>query len=136
MGPIEAPVADSLAQLANGLNRDPFAVLGPHPDERGRGTLVRAFQPAARSVDIRIVETGELRPMTRRSPGGIFEVVIDTTPEGGLRDLNYRLRITFPGEHVIEVETHPVLPDEYQFLMKQSTVDHAGFAPLSGGARA
>ena len=77
MGPIEAPVIDPLALLANGLNRDPFAVLGPHPDERGRGILVRAFQPAARSVDLRIVSTGELLPMTKRSPAGIFEVVVE-----------------------------------------------------------
>ena len=104
MGPTEAPVADALAQLANGLNRDPFAVLGPHPDERGRGILVRAFQPAARSIEVRIVETGELRPMARRSPAGIFEVVIDATPQGGPRDLNYRLRITFPADHVIEID--------------------------------
>ena len=41
--PSEAPVADALVALANGLNRDPFAVLGPHPDERSRGILVRAF---------------------------------------------------------------------------------------------
>jgi len=104
MGPIEAPVADALAQLANGLNRDPFAVLGPRPDERGRGILVRAFQPAARSIDVRIVETGELHPMVRRSPAGIFEIVIDATPEGGPRELNYRLRITFPADHVIEID--------------------------------
>jgi len=30
--------------------------------------------------------------------------VIDATPEDGPRDLNYRLRITFPGDHVIEVD--------------------------------
>src|SRR5256885_16402847 len=75
--PSEAPVADALVALANGLNRDPFAVLGPHPDARSRGILVRAFQPAARSVDLRIVATGELLPMTKRSPAGIFEAVIE-----------------------------------------------------------
>jgi 1,4-alpha-glucan branching enzyme len=107
MGPIEAPVADALAQLANGLNRDPFAVLGPHPDERGRGILVRAFQPAARSIDVRIVETGELRPMARRAPAGIFEVVIEPREPLELREPlepNYRLRITFPADHVIEID--------------------------------
>ena len=59
---------------------------------------MRAFQPAARSIDLRVVATGELLPMTKRSPAGIFEVVV----EG--RELDYRLRITFPGDHVIEID--------------------------------
>src|SRR6185295_4883576 len=99
---------DALTALANGLNRDPFAVLGPHPDERGRGVLVRAFQPAARSVDIRIVETGELRPMVRRAPAGIYEIVVEPLeplePREPFEPLDYRLRITFPGDHVIEID--------------------------------
>src|SRR5688500_3113337 len=99
---IEAPLPDALVQLANGLNRDPFAVLGPHPDERGRGILVRAFQPAARSIDLRVVATGDLLPMTKRSPAGIFEVVVEPRepfePREPLEplELRYRLRITFP----------------------------------------
>jgi len=99
----EALVSDTLVALANGQNRDPFAVLGPHPDGDGR-TLIRAFQPAARAIDLRLIPTGELLPMTRRSPAGIFEVVVEG-PAGSLepRDLDYRLRITFP-DHVVEID--------------------------------
>ena len=103
MGPIEAPVAGALAALANGLNRDPFAVLGPHPDGHGR-TLVRAFHPAARSIDLRLIATGELLPMTKRQPAGIFEAVAAPREPGEPHDLSYRLRVTFPGDHVIEID--------------------------------
>src|SRR5438128_1418032 len=77
-----SPVAfDALATLANGQNRDPFAVLGPHPDGRGR-TLVRAFHPAARSIDLRLIATGEILPMTKLSPAGLFEVVVEAREPG------------------------------------------------------
>ena len=92
---------DALTALANGTNRDPFAVLGPHPDESGRGIRVRAFHPAARAIALRLAATGELLPMTERSPAGIFDVVIaDSQPS----TLYYRLRLTFPGGHVVETD--------------------------------
>ena len=50
----------ALAALAAGRNADPFAVLGPHPDERGRGTVVRVFLPAARSVDLIVRPDGRI----------------------------------------------------------------------------
>src|SRR5690242_232724 len=96
-----APVSDALAALANGVNRDPFAVLGPHRAESGRGLLVRAFQPAARAIDLRLIAAGRLLSMTRRSPAGIFEVSVEGDDP---HELDYRLRITFPGEHVIDVD--------------------------------
>ena len=102
--PTVAAVADALAALANGLNRDPFAVLGPHRDERGRGILVRAFHPAARSIDLRVLATGDLLPMSRRSPAGIFEVVVEPREPREPHELNYRLRVTFPGDSVIEID--------------------------------
>ena len=64
----------ALAALAAGLNRDPFAVLGPQPDGRGPGVVVRAFQPAAVAIDLHLMATDELRPMTRRDPAGLFEI--------------------------------------------------------------
>jgi len=102
----------ALAALVGGFNRDPFAVLGPH------GDLVRVFQPSARAIDLRLVTTGERLPMTRRDGAGIFEVRLPTGREGrggreGLegQDLpgsrgfpDYRLRITYPGDHVVEID--------------------------------
>jgi 1,4-alpha-glucan branching enzyme len=96
-----------------GVNRDPFAVLGPHDG------LVRAFQPAARSIELRLVSTGELLPMTKRDQSGIFEVRIShghDRPDGQVqRDgddrrsgheevPDYRLRVAYAGGHVVEID--------------------------------
>src|SRR5438309_9780652 len=99
-----------LAALASGQNRDPFAVLGPHPDERGHGTRVRAFLPAARSVDLVLRPAGDVRPMERGQPDGVFEAVIGDTFPGQARgdlsptSLDYRLRVNYRGDHVIEID--------------------------------
>ena len=94
----QKPVLDeAIAALIRGAHRDPFAVLGPHADESG-AVVVRAFQPAARSIELRVVATGALVPMTKRDPAGLFEGRI----EGNAPD--YRLRITFPADHVVELD--------------------------------
>jgi 1,4-alpha-glucan branching enzyme len=87
----------ALAALVGGQNRDPFAVLGPHPaafpQADGRGTVVRVFHPAARAVDLRLVSTGRLLSMTRREPAGLFELFL---PDERV-EVEYRLRISFAG---------------------------------------
>src|SRR5712671_4923578 len=98
MPPTKEPSLDAaLTALVNGVSRDPFAVLGPHPDGRGSGCIVRAFQPAAQNIEIRLVRTGELRPMTRRHPAGLFVARLDETAD-------YRLRIAYPADHVVEID--------------------------------
>ena len=93
----DSMLEDALAALAAGRNRDPFAVLGPHTDERGGGAVVRVFQPAAVAIDLRVGPTGECRPMTRRDPAGLFDIrVADAT--------DYRLRITYPGGHLVQAD--------------------------------
>jgi 1,4-alpha-glucan branching enzyme len=87
----------ALIAVANGQNRDPFAVLGPHPDDTGRHIVIRAFQPAARTVAVRL-PNGELQPMTRRHPPGVFEAVV--APD--VRD--YRLRVSYTNDHVVEFD--------------------------------
>jgi 1,4-alpha-glucan branching enzyme len=42
--------------------------------------------------------------MAKRSPAGIFEVVVDPGDPLEPHELNYRLRMTFPGDHVIEID--------------------------------
>ena len=97
MSATPAPTTDdALAALAKGQNRDPFAVLGPHP-EPGGGLVIRAFQPAARSIDVRLPD-GELRAMDRRNPAGLYETVVPADVS------HYRLRVTFPGDHVLEFD--------------------------------
>jgi 1,4-alpha-glucan branching enzyme len=95
-----ALVPDAFTALANGTNRDPFAVLGPHPDETGRGVRVRAFHPAARAISLRLAATGQLLPMAEGSPAGLFDVMV----EGQTGALDYRLRLAFPGGHVVETD--------------------------------
>jgi 1,4-alpha-glucan branching enzyme len=95
----------AIAALIGGTHRDPFAVLGPHV-ENGV-VVVRAFQPAARAIDLRLVATGELLPMTRRDPAGLFELRIDDAAGGADGDApvpDYRLRITYPGNHLVEID--------------------------------
>src|SRR5690242_10448576 len=97
--PANERTAAALDALAAGQNRDPFAVLGPHADERGRGTLVRAFLPAARSIDLVLRPSGEAHPMTPRSPAGVFETVVAATPP-----FDYRLRVVYHDDHVLEID--------------------------------
>ncbi|MQA30620.1 MAG: 1,4-alpha-glucan branching protein GlgB [Luteitalea sp.] len=94
-----SPVDPALAALAAGRHRDPFSVLGPHPSGDGRGVVIRAVNPAAQAIDVRIVATGSLHPMASREYAGLFEAVL---PGADVPD--YRLRITFRGDHVIEID--------------------------------
>src|SRR5256886_13104413 len=87
----------ALKALAAGQNRDPFAVLGPHPDESGGGLVVRAFHPAARSVELHL-PVGDSRSMTRLHPDGIFEVKV------GPEAQDYRLKVTYPGDRVVDLD--------------------------------
>ncbi|OFV92837.1 MAG: 1,4-alpha-glucan branching enzyme [Acidobacteria bacterium RIFCSPLOWO2_12_FULL_65_11] len=80
---------------------DPFAILGPHADRRG--TIVRAYHPAVRAIDLRLMATGELRSMTKRDAGGLYEVRLEAFGSGdGAPD--YRLRFTFPGDRAVEID--------------------------------
>src|SRR5439155_11319711 len=58
---------------------------------------IRAFQPAAESVDVHLIADGEWRPMVRRDPEGVFEIHVDAAAPP-----DYRLRVTFPGGHIVE----------------------------------
>src|SRR5262245_56150157 len=97
------PVAQSseleraLEALAAGRHRDPFAVLGPHPDD-GALTTIRTMQPAARAVDVHLLETGAYHPMRRHGASGVFEAALPGTRP------DYRLRVTFNTGQVIELD--------------------------------
>jgi 1,4-alpha-glucan branching enzyme len=94
----------AVAAIVGGYHRDPFAVLGPHRAPGG-GSVVRAFHPAARTIELRLTETGELLPMGRRDPAGLFEVRLADVPQR-TDDVtfDYRLRITYPGSHIVEID--------------------------------
>jgi 1,4-alpha-glucan branching enzyme len=99
--------------LLAGTNRDPFAVLGPHSVDHA--VVVRAFHPAARSIDLCLGDS-EWLPMLKRDPvalPGLFEVHLPASPAhrepASLPAQRYRLRFTFPGDHVVELD------DPYRF---------------------
>jgi 1,4-alpha-glucan branching enzyme len=94
---------DALASLAGGRPCDPFALLGPHREADGRGTVIRAFHPAARQVELRLPATGELRAMVRGAHAGLFEAFVAPDAAGGSAP-DYRLRFTFTGGHVAEID--------------------------------
>jgi 1,4-alpha-glucan branching enzyme len=83
------------------LERDPFALLGPHPVAGSRsGVVIRARRPDVRTVDVRIVATGELHPMSRvDADTGLHEVEL---PHASPPD--YRLRLTFAEGGVLEID--------------------------------
>src|SRR4051812_38090356 len=105
MSPVSptSPLDPALAALIAGRHRDPFSVLGPHladpADGKSGGVVIRSFNPAARTIDVLIVGTGERLPMIRREYDGVFEALV-----AGSAIPDYRLRITFRGDHVIEVD--------------------------------
>ena len=81
-------LAPALSALATGQHRDPFSLLGPHA--QGPATLViRAIRPDASRIDLYLVESQTVVPMTRLTDSGLFEAVI---PGSAIPD--YRLRIT------------------------------------------
>jgi 1,4-alpha-glucan branching enzyme len=96
------PLDAAIAALIHGTHRDPFAVLGPHREDGA--VVVRAFQPAAPAIDLRLVATGALLPMTRRDTAGLFELRIDDAGADDKSVPDYRLRITYPGNHVVEID--------------------------------
>src|SRR6266536_168584 len=85
-------IAKSPAHQIN--QSDPFAHLGPHTDPRG-GFVVRAFHPAARSVELRL-PGDRLVPMSDAG-GGLFEARVDDAGD-------YRLRIVYHAGHVLDVD--------------------------------
>jgi 1,4-alpha-glucan branching enzyme len=99
-----ADLDNALAAIAGGRHRDPFAVLGPHTSDDGAAVVVRVYHPHARAVGIRLMATGALQPMTRREPAGVFEAVVASGDPGAPLALDYRLRYTFAGDTVVELD--------------------------------
>ena len=90
------------ANLSSHVERDPFALLGPHPASGAQaGTIIRARRPDVRAIEVRLVATGELRPMqpVGEHGGGLFELAL---PLASAPD--YRLRLTFPDGHPLEID--------------------------------
>jgi 1,4-alpha-glucan branching enzyme len=102
----KAALDEAIAALVRGTQRDPFAVLGPHA-EAGGATIIRAFQPAARSIEVRLTASNTLVPMEKRDAAGVFEVTAGPGEQVG-RDgqelPDYRLRVTYAGDQIVEID--------------------------------
>jgi len=84
------------------LDRDPFAVLGPHAE--GTGTIViRTMQPAAAAVAVRLMSKDRTAPMVRLNRDGLWEARIAAVP-GFTGAPDYRLQVTYGDKHVLEID--------------------------------
>ena len=82
--------------LLQGLESDPFALLGPHPDPDG--VVVRAFHPAATNVELKSAD-GRRVAMTRVEDG-LYEARVSGNDVAS----DYRLLITYHSGSTIEVD--------------------------------
>lgn len=90
----------ALTAVVAGQHHDPFSVLGPHRAADGRSVVVRAIHPAATGVEIKLMPAGDVRPM-QSLEDGLYEIALSMSGE----DLpDYRLRVTYPGDHVLEID--------------------------------
>lgn len=94
--------------LAAGRHNDPFAVLGPHPDNGG--LVLRSFQPHA--AEVFVLAGGEPVAMNRVHPDGLFAVRLPASDVG-----RYRLRVICPEGTVEEIE------DPYRFPPQLGPLD-------------
>jgi len=88
------PKTDLLA-LLQARHASPHAVLGMHPQTKGRsaGVVARALLREAGQCTVVDAAGGETWPMTLISPEGLFEAVIPKRP----KVFRYQLRATYPG---------------------------------------
>ncbi|MBV9081348.1 MAG: 1,4-alpha-glucan branching enzyme, partial [Acidobacteriaceae bacterium] len=97
--------------ITGGYHGDPFAVLGPHAsqDGRGAGWVIRAFLPNVKELDV-ITRDGDV-PMKRVHATGLFAAEFDSKPP----NYRFRLRDYHGGVHEME--------DAYRFPAVISSFD-------------
>ncbi len=97
-----------LNALADGVERDPHRVLGPH------GDVVRAWRPDASEV-VLVLADGTRVPMVQEHPAGVFVARGVDLPADGPAD--YRYDVTYPGGDTWLVD------DPYRFWPTLGDVD-------------
>ncbi len=129
-------IDEAVASLVRGTHRDPFAILGPHRDDTG-AIIVRAFQPAARGIDLHLMASKTVVAMDRRDAAGVFEIrLAGREGQDGPGVPDYRLRIAYAGHPAVEIDDPyrygRVLTDFDLHLLGEGT-HHRAFEKL--GAR-
>jgi 1,4-alpha-glucan branching enzyme len=84
------------------LDRDPFAVLGPHSDRPGV-FVVRTMQPTAKGVAVHLRASDRTVAMVRVNRDGLWEARVDVEAGSGLAP-DYRLRVAYADGHQVEVD--------------------------------
>ncbi|MDA0705375.1 MAG: 1,4-alpha-glucan branching protein GlgB [Proteobacteria bacterium] len=102
-------VEAAIESLVRGTCRDPFALLGVHPD--GARRMVRTFQPQAKRVDLIDRNGVVVAPLDRLHRDGLF------TGELPSRLRHYRLRLSFSGGATLDLE------DPYRFASSLGDLD-------------
>ncbi len=77
---------DAIAAIVAGQHGDPFSVLGPH--EVGGRTVVRAYVPGARTVEVVGRDGTPIATLARRHDGGLFEGLLPQRTRYLLRAAN------------------------------------------------
>jgi 1,4-alpha-glucan branching enzyme len=77
----------NIQSLIDGSLSDPSCLLGRHPvDYRGtQATAIRMFEPQAQSIWVVDSVSGIKRPMRRLHPEGVFEAIVDESPESNYK---------------------------------------------------
>jgi 1,4-alpha-glucan branching enzyme len=121
---IDPALAQAISALEHGTNRDPFAVLGPHPaeGEGRRGLVVRVFLPDADSVMLITPSGPGDTAMERVDAAGLFESLLPGWEGDDPLAFDYRLRITWHHGKVTEAI------DPYRFGRTLSDFDLYLFA--------
>jgi 1,4-alpha-glucan branching enzyme len=94
---VKASAEHAIDALAGARHNDPFSVLGPHSEDGS--IVIRAIQPRAEAIAL-LLGGGDPVPMRRRDPAGVFDVRL----EGVTQAPEYRLRVTYPGGHVADID--------------------------------
>ena len=100
---------DAFAAVAEGRERNPFALLGIHKSSGLR--VVRTFQPQAKRVELVDTNGDHLANMRRVHPDGLFAVAMPP------RKSRYLLRVTTHDGDTVDIE------DAYRFPQSLGDVD-------------
>jgi 1,4-alpha-glucan branching enzyme len=130
--PDQNPLARDLELIAKGEHSDPFGILGPHwiGDQGKKSLAIRFFRPGAVQGAVIWGKPAATYLALQIHPAGIFEVLLPEAKTGATADQPvkpdaYRLRLTFPDGHRLELidpyAFPPVLTDYDLYLFGEGT---------------
>jgi 1,4-alpha-glucan branching enzyme len=104
--PDRAVPENPFERLVRGEDGDPFAILGQHPMDGGKGKVIRVFAPDAARIDVLADQGASVAPMHRIHRQGLFDA---NFPQRG-EAFPYKLRIVDKEGRGREIEDPYVFP--------------------------